>query len=403
MTRILFSGGGTGGGTYPAISVANALTHRHPEAELLWVGSSNGIEGDLVKRAGIPFRGVLSGPLVGVGLRAIPSAVKIALGTLQALLIVARFRPQALLMTGGWPVLPATLACRLLGVPVVIYLPDLEPGGTIKVTSRFAEVVAANFADSAQFFDEVEVRACGYPLRPQVLRAAGFDASGRPLEAPPDARREAAERFGLDLQVPTVLVFGGSKGTSTINQALLAHLPQVVQQADVIHITGREHFEDVQRRAVSLAAAAMSGELRDEEEKNFGRDTIDLDALITQRYHVFDYLHTADMALALAAADVVVSRSGAGALGEYPLFGLPAVLVPLARAWRYQIVNADYLTERGAALKLADDTLHDTLWPTLRTLLTDDDQRAAMAAAAAALRRPDAAACIVDVLMAVRN
>ena len=108
------------------------------------------------------------------------------------------------------------------------------------------------------------------------------------------------------------------------------------------------------------------------------------------RYHLHSYLHE-DMGLALAAADLVVSRAGAGTLGEFPLFGLPAIVVPYPHAWRYQKVNADYLTERGAALRLDDASLADELLTTVRGLLADDDARQAMARSALALAAPDAA------------
>ncbi|MGF1504427.1 MAG: glycosyltransferase [Anaerolineae bacterium] len=399
MQRLLISGGGTGGGTYPAIAVAAAVQHRLPDCAILWMGTPNGIERGLVERAGLDFTAVPSGPLVGVGLRAGPSALKIAVGTLAALVTIARFRPDALLMTGGWPVLPATLACRILGVPIAIYLPDLEPGGTIRITSRFARVVATNFDQSAEYFPEGKTVTCGYPLRADVLRAAGFNASGQPLPDPPASKARAAERFGLADGAPVVLVFGGSKGTSTINEAVLNHLSPLVEHAHLIHITGREHWEQVQARAASSAATQLSGTIRVGEEKQFGRTTVDLNAAIANRYHPFDYLHSDDMALALAAADLAVSRAGAATLGEYPLFGLPAVLVPLERAWRYQRINAEFLADRGAAVILPDGDLVEELGPLVSDLLAGADRLAAMAHAAESLRRPDAASRVVDVLV----
>lgn len=370
--RILFSGGGTGGGVYPALAVVDALKAQHATAEVRWLGSTHGVERDLVGRAGIPFDGVAGGPIVGVGLRAVPNAFRILIGTAQALGIVRRFRPGALLLTGGWATIPAALACWLSGVPVMIYLPDVEPGGTIRLLARIAARVAVTSPDSTRFFRPGLAVETGYPVRADLLRAAGFDLLGHPLSDPPGARAAARRRFGLSGDRPTLLVFGGSRGARSINRALADHLPALLARAEVLHISGTLDWPEVH------AGAA------------------DLPADLAARYHPFDYLHGDDMALALAEADLVVSRAGASTLGEFPLFSLPAILVPYPHAWRYQKTNADYLTSRGAAMRLDDDNLNDQLVSTIGQLLDDDARRGAMAEAAHSLRRPDAAARIAS-------
>lgn len=375
--RILFSGGGTGGGVYPALAVVNALKALHPRAEVLWVGSRHGVERELVARAGLPFEGVAGGPIVGVGLRAIPNALRLLLGTLQSLGIVGRFKPDALLITGGWATIPAALACWLRRVPVVIYLPDVEPGSAIRALSRLARRVAVTAADSVAFFAPGKAIETGYPVREDVLKAAGFDALGEPLPQPPDVGA-ARERFNLSADLPVLLVFGGSRGARSINRALLAQLPDLLPHMQVLHISGTTDADAVQARAEALAAT--------------------LDAETAARYHTFDYLHGGDMALALSAADLVVSRAGASTLGEFPLFALPAILVPYPHAWRYQKTNADYLATRGAAVRLDDDKLTEHLTPTVKHLLLDADRREQMADAARALRRPAAAAHIAGLL-----
>jgi UDP-N-acetylglucosamine--N-acetylmuramyl-(pentapeptide) pyrophosphoryl-undecaprenol N-acetylglucosamine transferase len=142
----------------------------------------------------------------------------------------------------------------------------------------------------------------------------------------------------------------------------------------VIHVTGRLDAAWVAEAAAGLPLKAA------------------------ERYHPFDYLHSQQMALALAAADLAVSRSGGSALGEFPLFGLPAILVPYPYAWRYQKTNADVLVARGAALRLDDETLGDELLPALARLLDDAGAREQMAGASASLRRPDAAARLASAL-----
>jgi undecaprenyldiphospho-muramoylpentapeptide beta-N-acetylglucosaminyltransferase len=372
--RVLFSGGGTGGGVYPALAVVNALKALHPTAEVRWLGSAHGVERDLVGRAEIPFDGVAGGPIVGVGLRAVPNALRILVGTVQALRVVRRFRPGALLLTGGWATVPAALACWLGGVPLMIYMPDVEPGGTIRLLSRIAACVAVTASDSTRFFRDGLAVETGYPVRADLLHAAGFDALGHPIPQPPDTRVEARRRFELSPDLPTLLVFGGSRGARSINRALAAHLPALLARAQIVHISGSLDWPEVRAGADALPA--------------------DLAA----RYHPFDYLHGSDMALALAGADLVVSRAGASTLGEFPLFSLPAILVPYPHAWRYQKTNANYLTSRGAAMRLDDDNLTGELASTVGRLLDDEARREAMAGVARSLRRPDAAARIAGLL-----
>jgi len=376
--NFMFAGGGTGGGIYPALAIVDALKALHPDAEVLWVGSAEGVETTIVPRAGLPFEGVYGGPIVGVGLRAIPGALKILRGTLQALRIVRRFKPDVLLVTGGWATIAPALACWLSGVPVAIYLPDVEPGSAIRALSRIARRVAVTASASIPFFKPGLAVETGYPLRTELLHAAGFDPLGTPLPSPPDARAQARERFNLAPDLPTLLVFGGSRGARSINRALLAHLPDLLPYCQVLHISGTLDADEVQREAEALA----------------GR----IGEQLAARYHTYSYLHSDDMALALAAADLVLSRAGASTLGEFPLFGLPAILVPYPHAWRYQKTNADYLTTQGAAMRLDDDQLNDRLTPIVMQLLNRDTLEQ-MAAASRALRRPDAARRAAEMLV----
>lgn len=337
---------------------------RHREAELSFVGSVDGFERPLLDEAGIPFAHydeVRAGPLHGVGvLRALISVANLTFGTIQALRLVGRYRPQALLLTGGWVGLPVALAARLRGVPSLIYLPDIEPGLAIRILQRFAQRVATTVSDSAVYFPAGKTVATGYPVRAEMAEAARN----------PAARQRAIERFSLDPARKTLLVFGGSRGARTINLALLDILPDVLAAGwQVLHVTGTLDWEQVQERRNALAAADQTG---------------------IAHYHAYSYLHD-EMALAFACADLVVCRAGASTLGELPLYGLPSILVPYPYAWRYQKVNAEWLAERGAAIVMEDSAMAETLLPTIRTLMQDSARLEAMRAAAAALGQPDGA------------
>ncbi|MEP7293071.1 MAG: UDP-N-acetylglucosamine--N-acetylmuramyl-(pentapeptide) pyrophosphoryl-undecaprenol N-acetylglucosamine transferase, partial [Chloroflexota bacterium] len=316
----MIAAGGTGGHVYPAIAIAEALTALRPDLKLTFAGSVGGFERPLLDAANLKFdhyAEIYAGPLHGVGvLRALLSLVKLMLGTLQALWLVARERPQALLLTGGWVGWPVALAAWLLRVPSLMFLPDIEPGLAIKALRPFVTRVAATTDASAVYFRPGHTVATGYPLRGSMLTAT---------------REAGIAHFKLDPARKTLLVTGGSRGARSINNAVLAIVPQLLADGiQMIHITGTLDWEETAaRRAEVCQNTGNVGECDD--------------------YHAFPYLHE-EMALALACADLVVCRSGASVLGELPHFGLPSVLVPYPYAWRYQKVNADYLVERGAAV-----------------------------------------------------
>jgi UDP-N-acetylglucosamine--N-acetylmuramyl-(pentapeptide) pyrophosphoryl-undecaprenol N-acetylglucosamine transferase len=274
------------------------------------------------------------------------------IGTLQALWLVARNRPRALLLTGGWVGWPVAIAGWLLRVPSLIYLPDIEPGIAIKVLRPFVTRVATTTDASVPFFRAGHTVATGYPVRQSMLAAT---------------REAGIAHFRLDPAKPTLLVFGGSRGARSINTAVIEIVPQLLADGvQIIHLTGTLDWEQIAARRDALCKGGCDD------------------------YHAFPYLHE-EMALALACADLVVCRSGASVLGELPLFGLPSVLVPYPYAWRYQKVNADYLVEHDAGVLLRDEAMVSDLLPTLRGLFADPARLAAMRSCAAALAQPQGA------------
>ncbi|MBL8117818.1 MAG: UDP-N-acetylglucosamine--N-acetylmuramyl-(pentapeptide) pyrophosphoryl-undecaprenol N-acetylglucosamine transferase [Anaerolineae bacterium] len=350
----MIAAGGTGGHLYPALAIAEAMKRQYPKVSLSFVGTVGGFERPLLAESQVSFDTqdeVRAGPLHGVGLwRSLVSLVQLMIGTLQAFGVMLRRKPQALLLTGGWVGLPVALAAWVCRVPALIYLPDIEPGLTIRVLKRFVRRVAVTVEDSRVYFPANEVVVTGYPLRQSMLEAT---------------REEGIQTFQLDAQRKTLLVFGGSRGSRAINYALLDVLPVLLEKGmQVVHVTGTLDWPDVEMRRAQMADTA--------------------------NYHVFPYLHH-EMGLAMAAADLVLCRSGASVLGEFPHFGLPSILVPLAYVWRYQKVNADYLAERGAAVVMDEKVMADTLLSTIQTLLDDPARLEQMRTAARALVVPDGA------------
>lgn len=330
---------------------------------MTFVGSVGGFERPLIQESGIRFahqREVYAGPLHGVGaLQILISLIQLAVGSLQAFAWMLTQRPQAILLTGGWVGLPVALAGWLLRVPGLIYLPDIEPGLAIKVLRHFVRKVAITTPESAQYFAAGQTTVTGYPLRQEVSSAT---------------REAAIARFGLDPARKTLFVFGGSRGARTINNALLGILADLMRRPDlqIIHITGTLDWQEIDIRRKALGDMPY--------------------------YHPFGYLHH-EMGLAFAAADLVVSRAGASILGEFPHFGLPAILVPYPHAWRYQKVNADYLAERGAAIVMKDADMEQQLLGTIGELLDNSARLADMRRCARALAQPDGARMAAQVLV----
>lgn len=341
---------------YPAIAVHSALTAKVADVDTLWVGGESGMEEALVKRQGIAFTSIPAAGVHGVGLVNMPRNITmIARGVLAARRILNDFKPDVLLFTGGYVAVPVALAGT--SIPTLLYVPDIEPGLALKSLTRFADVIAVTTEQSQKFFNK-KVLQTGYPIRADLTL---WD------------RQTATRHLGISGELPVLLVFGGSKGARSINFAVMNNLRLLLEKFEIIHLSGELDWQYVKTN----------------------REQLPMD--LVDHYHAMPYLH--EMGAALAAADLVISRAGASTLGEYPLFGLPAVLVPYPHAWRYQKVNAEYLAWRGAAVVLEDRRLNDELFSTLNVLMENKNKLKSMRAAMFELSHPRAAEKIASALI----
>jgi len=356
--RLLICAGGTGGGVYPALAVHNALKTLRPDVETLWVGGEGGMEARLVERASISFKTIPAAGVHGVDLRKLPGNVAaLSRGVFASRDILDEFKPDVLFFTGGYVAVPMALAGRK--IPSLLYVPDIEPGMALKALAYFAKRIILTAEESKQYFPRtINAMVTGYPVRPDLLNWK------KPV---------ACKRLGIKTDLPVVLVFGGSKGARSINMALLEHLTALLERVEIIHISGELDWPLVEEKCETLSKEQA------------------------RRYHAYPYLHE-DMGAALSAANLAVSRAGASVLGEYPLFGIPAILVPYPHAWRYQKVNADTLAKHGAALTIEDAKLKSGLYLTVEKLLENPEKLEAMRAAMLALRAPEAAGKIAEQL-----
>ena len=338
-----------------------ALSRIEPAAEVLWVGGIGGMEAELVQRAGLPYTEIPAAGLHGVGWRNLPRNISQMLrGISRSRQILSRFRPDVLFFTGGYVAGPMAFAGRRL--PALVYVPDIEPGLALKSIARFADQITVTTADSTRYFNKPhKVVVTGYPTRPDLHN---WD------------RQAARQVFELNKAEPVLLVTGGSKGARSINQAVINNLDGLLSITQIIHITGQLDWPVVEAQRTSLAPAQAV------------------------RYRVYPYLH-AEMGAALAAADLVVARAGASTLGEFPLFGLPAILVPYPHAWRYQQVNAQFLVQRGAAEIVDDARLGNQLLRVVSRLLSNPESLEQMRKAMQALAQSDSAEKIARLLTAM--
>lgn len=354
---------------YPALAVVQSLKqqqHAEQQPDILWVGSSGGMERALVERANLKIELISAAGLRGKNPVAfLRGLLALSQGYRQSRQIIQRFQPDVLFITGGYVCVPVTLAARRAGVPVVIYLPDIEPGLAIKFLARFARRIAVSTPDTQKFFQPGLTQVTGYPVRPELLDSPQKDWARQQLRVSADQ--------------PVLLIFGGSQGARSINQAVTAHIEDYLKVCQVVHITGKLDIDWVQARWAELTPE------------------------LQQRYHVTAYLHTGQMVAALLAADLVISRAGASVLGEYPAIGLPAILVPLPIAGGHQALNADYLAQHGAAIQLDNAEINHKLKDMAINLLTDRQKLQTMSNASKKLAKADAAQRVAQMILEVES
>lgn len=380
--RLLICAGGTGGGVYPALAVLEVLQEDEPsegkdegagepslqlhhQLELLWVGGAGGIEVELLRQKKVDFVEIPAAGIHGVGLSALPGNIwQIIKGFFASRRILNDFCPEVMFFTGGYLAVPMALAGRFIvsrrrRPKSLLYVPDIEPGLALQTLARFSDQIALTVEESMAYFrTPTKLVVTGYPTR--------RDLGSWSL-------KNARQVLNVLSNWPTLLVFGGSKGARSINRALLAQLPQLLEEMQIVHISGHLDWPEVE---------VIKTKLSDD---------------LALRYHAYPYLHE-EMGAALRVADIVVSRAGASVLGELPLFGLPAILVPYPYAWRYQEVNARYLERRGAAVVIQDERLADELLPAVKRLISNERQREKMQQAMRSLAKPNAAESVADLL-----
>ena len=347
----------TGGGVYPALAVLQTMDIA--KQDVLWIGSENPMEADLLTSHEIQYQAIPAAGVHGVGITKLPgNVIQILKGYLRARIIIRDFKPNAVFYTGGFLAFPVSLAARR--IPSVAFIPDIEPGSALKYLVPHCDLIAAT-TEATLFYlpRNKRVEITGYPVRSELMQ--WNKAKGK-------------KELGLHDHKPIVLVFGGSKGARSINQALEGVLSKLLENVQVIHITGNENWDVCKNLKSSLPSSVRSD------------------------YHPFAFLGEL-MGAALASADLAVCRAGASTLGELPFFKLPAILVPYPHAWHYQYTNAEYLASHGGAIILKDQELQTNMYSTITSLLQDGARLEKMTESMQKLSHPDAAKRIGELII----
>ncbi len=296
------------------------------------------MESSIIHRAGIPYAEIPSAGIHGISFSKLPgNIVKLIKGYFASRKILKQFRPDVLFFTGGYVGFPMSLAA--FRYPQLLFVPDIEPGIALKALTNFSDTIAVICEESKKFLPQNKrIAVTGYPTRKDLKSWS-----------PSEARKV----MNLSSSKPVLFIFGGSKGARSINQAISANIIQLLSMCQMIHITGEPDWNQMQ-------------EIRNS-----------IDPVLKEDYHITPYLNE-EMGAAFCSADLVLSRAGASTLGELPLFGLPAILVPYPYAWRYQKINAEYLSSKGAAIVIRDEDLKNSVVPVIQDLMNNRDKLSSM-------------------------
>lgn len=365
--RIIISGGGTGGHIFPAISIANAIKELCSDAEILFVGAEGRMEMQRVPDAGYQIIGL---PIVGFDRKHlwknVAVLIKLARSQWKARSIIKKFKPQVAVGVGGYASGPTLKTAGLMGIPTLIQEQNSYAGVTNKLLARKACKICVAYEGMEKFFPAEKIIMTGNPVRQNLVEHS-------------ISHEEAVKNFGLNPLKKTILILGGSLGARTVNQTLMAGLDIIRANPEIQFIwqTGKIYIEQI-RETISAA----TGEIVRHPHIN-----------VIPNLYVTDFIK--DMASAYAAADLVISRAGAGSISEFCLLHKPVILVPSPNvAEDHQTKNALALVNKDAAIYVKDAEAEDKLMTTAMEIITDAERLKKLSENIAKLALPDSATII---------
>lgn len=360
--RIIVSGGGTGGHIFPALSIADAIKRKHPTAKILFVGADNRMEMQRVPDAGYEIVGL---PIAGFDRKNLLKNIKVLWLILKsqrmAKKIIKDFAPQVAVGVGGYASGPTLKMAASMNIPTLIQEQNSYAGVTNKILAKKAKVICVAYDGMERFFPHEKIKLTGNPVRKSLIDMRSN-------------RSEALKRMGLEEGKKCVLIVGGSLGARSINESIMAQIELIRANSDIQFVwqTGKLYFEEMKQR---VAAAGKPDNLT-----------------------VTDFI--SNMADALSAANLVVSRAGAGSISEFALLGKAVILVPSPNVSEdHQTKNAMALVEKDAAIYVADAKAKEELVAKAIEIVNDDTKIASLEENIEKMGRPNAAEEIAEEVM----
>jgi UDP-N-acetylglucosamine--N-acetylmuramyl-(pentapeptide) pyrophosphoryl-undecaprenol N-acetylglucosamine transferase len=357
--RIIISGGGTGGHIFPALSIADAIKAKHPDAKILFVGADNRMEMQRVPDAGYEIVGL---PIAGFDRKNMLNNIKVLWKIFKsqrmAKKIIKEFAPHAAVGVGGYASGPTLKMAASMGIPTLIQEQNSYAGVTNKILSKHAKMICVAYDGMERFFPKEKIILTGNPVRKNLLDMRG-------------SRKEAMKTMGLDENRKCVLIVGGSLGARSINEGIIENIEKIRANSDIQFIwqTGKLYFEEMKKRAGELGKP----------------DNLTITDFVS------------DMASALSAADIVVSRAGAGSISEFALLGKAVILVPSPNVSEdHQTKNAMALVDKDAAIYVADANVKEELIDKAVETVKDRMKIAFLETNIRKMGKPDAASEIAD-------
>ena len=334
--RIIVSGGGTGGHIFPALSIADTIRSKHPDAKILFVGADNRMEMQRVPDAGYEIVGL---PIAGFNRKNILKNIKVLWLILKsqrmAKKTIKKFAPHAVVGVGGYASGPTLKMAASMNIPTLIQEQNSYAGVTNKILAKKAKMICVAYDGMERFFPQDKIKLTGNPVRKSLIDMK-------------TNRSEAIKKIGLDENKKCVLIVGGSLGARSINEAVLANIETIRENKNINFIwqTGKLYFEEMKERSAAIGKP--------------------------ENLIITDFV--SDMAAALGASDLVISRAGAGSISEFALLGKAVILVPSPNVSEdHQTKNAMALVEKEAAIHVTDSKAkEDMIRIAVETVLNPD-------------------------------
>jgi len=369
MTKILLTGGGTGGHIYPLLAVGqDILKITNGNVEIVYMGPKSPINVEFENYGIRVYQIVSSKWRRYFSVQNILDIPKFFWGILQALFKLYFLMPSVVFSKGGPGALPVVLAARFYFIPVIIHESDAIPGLTNRLSAKFAKRIAIAWKGAAKYFPIKKTALVGNPIRPRLLDS---ELDGR----------AAKERLGFSGDLPLILIWGGSQGAMKINALVMDNLEKLISEFQIFHQAGPNNFKEV--------SSTVQGVLRELSESS------------RKKYKLVDYLDASDLSLALNAADVIISRAGASSISEIAAFGKPSILVPLDSAANdHQGANAYEYAETGAAVVIEEENFTiNIVLDQIKNILGSEERMRMMREAAKNFSKPNAARVIAEEIL----